>query len=888
MADIPYDATRGEDLYDGTLDFNAMDDAYDSALPNAFLWRADDAAQVRDFCEYVRQDTVIGNAKKLYGIAINSGASAPSDLDVLQYDNASGEWVNQPVDLGSITYVALSPQATPPAWSEGLFYFDDNEKCFVAYNDESDVAQCIGRETFARVYNGTGSDITDGSLVYIEGAFSGKPSIALAQADLRTTSRFLGMATHTIENATYGYVTVRGVVNNLDTSSFTAGQTVYLSPTTAGELTATRPTGEDFVCEVGTVLTSDVSVGSVYINPSVSELTAEMSRSKGFPANNAAESTLSFVDGTRTFSITPVGAEFHFYQEGVKYTKTSAESLVISNDTGSHFIYYDSGTLAELVNPSDSQIQELILNKPLVAFVYWNATDAKAIIVAEERHKAQTTDGFTPKDHVYTHVHEGARYLSGFTPSNVGTGGAGSSNAHAQFGIGAGALDDEDITNASDAIASTTGLRYYYRSGASGDWTYGTNAGYSFPVGATPLPQFNENTGATWQLTEVSSGSFMLLHVFGLNSIDTSLNAGCVLGQDEYATIGAAQTAAEDDIYNFSRGTDFPFQEFVPVATFILECKTSFTNTPQARLVLTGDGGQFVDFRSVSGGAGISGGGAATPPGGSDGQVQYNNGGAFGGSSAFTFDDLTNTMSVTNFTCSGVTVLQNATISGGTIDGPTIGATTEATIDHDALANFVANEHIDHSGVNITGGVGLTGGGAITTSRSIDLDINSLTAESTVDTATDYFAMYDADSAGHKKVLVGNIPRTWGTITGTLSNQTDLQSALDGKLSTSAVQGDITQEINNQTGTSYTLQDSDHGKLVTLSNASAITLTVPTGLRSDFECAVMQLGAGQATFTASGTTINNRGSFTKTSGQYAMTGIRQYATNTFVTTGDMS
>lgn len=45
----------------------------------------------------------------------------------------------------------------------------------------------------------------------------------------------------------------------------------------------------------------------------------------------------------------------------------------------------------------------------------------------------------------------------------------------------------------------------------------------------------------------------------------------------------------------------------------------------------------------------------------------------------------------------------------------------EADVDHDALSNFVANEHIDHSGVSLSAGAGLTGGGDITTSRSFDV-----------------------------------------------------------------------------------------------------------------------------------------------------------------------
>jgi len=46
----------------------------------------------------------------------------------------------------------------------------------------------------------------------------------------------------------------------------------------------------------------------------------------------------------------------------------------------------------------------------------------------------------------------------------------------------------------------------------------------------------------------------------------------------------------------------------------------------------------------------------------------------------------------------------------------------ETTLNHDNLSGFVTNEHIDHSGVSITGINGLTGGGNITTSRTITLD----------------------------------------------------------------------------------------------------------------------------------------------------------------------
>ena len=47
--------------------------------------------------------------------------------------------------------------------------------------------------------------------------------------------------------------------------------------------------------------------------------------------------------------------------------------------------------------------------------------------------------------------------------------------------------------------------------------------------------------------------------------------------------------------------------------------------------------------------------------------------------------------------------------------------------DHDVLTNYVATQHVNHSSVSITGGDGLSGGGDITASRTIDVDIAGTT-----------------------------------------------------------------------------------------------------------------------------------------------------------------
>ena len=92
--------------------------------------------------------------------------------------------------------------------------------------------------------------------------------------------------------------------------------------------------------------------------------------------------------------------------------------------------------------------------------------------------------------------------------------------------------------------------------------------------------------------------------------------------------------------------------------------------------------------------------------------------------------------------------------------------------------------------------------------------------------------------------------------------------------------------INDQTGTTYTLAVGDNGKVVVLDNASAVTVTVPSGLGAGFNCSFVQKGAGQVSFSASGTTINNRQSHTKINAQYGVASIVAYAADTFVLAGD--
>lgn len=98
---------------------------------------------------------------------------------------------------------------------------------------------------------------------------------------------------------------------------------------------------------------------------------------------------------------------------------------------------------------------------------------------------------------------------------------------------------------------------------------------------------------------------------------------------------------------------------------------------------------------------------------------------------------------------------------------------------------------------------------------------------------------------------------------------------------------------NAQTGTTYTLVLTDKGKLLTLNNASAITLTIPLNSSVAFPVKsridLAQLGAGQVSIAATGgVTIRSSGSKLKITGQYSGASLTKIATDEWLLVGDIA
>jgi hypothetical protein len=98
--------------------------------------------------------------------------------------------------------------------------------------------------------------------------------------------------------------------------------------------------------------------------------------------------------------------------------------------------------------------------------------------------------------------------------------------------------------------------------------------------------------------------------------------------------------------------------------------------------------------------------------------------------------------------------------------------------------------------------------------------------------------------------------------------------------------------FNAQTGTTYTLVSGDLNKLVTLSNASAITLTVPNGIfTTGQQVNIQQIGVGQVTVVSDGTSVLTSTGATSTApklrSRYSAATILCTSSNNFTVIGDI-
>ena len=134
----------------------------------------------------------------------------------------------------------------------------------------------IGQETVIRVVNKTATNVTllqsNYQAVRITGAQGLRPKVDLAQATNDILSaETIGLVTETILNNQEGFINTSGLVRGINTTGSLQGETwadgdvIYLSPTTAGNVTNIKPIAPNHLIIIGYVISAHITQGTIFV-----------------------------------------------------------------------------------------------------------------------------------------------------------------------------------------------------------------------------------------------------------------------------------------------------------------------------------------------------------------------------------------------------------------------------------------------------------------------------------------------------------------------------------------------------------------------------------------------------------------------------------------------
>ena len=203
----------------------------------------------------------------------------------------------------------------------------------------------------AKVFNNSGGALTAGQAVYNAtwNVANTAPEVGLAQANAAGTCPCHGLIEAGVSNGAVGSIRTHGILNNIDTSIWSEGTDLWLSPVVAGGLTSTEPTTSgQYKQFIGTVIRQHATLGVIEVNLGPAILIVAPFSLNAQTANQTLTvgAGLSQVTATsgQTFQIaTSYGAQFqttgNYASTNHSHNIVTSGAILVTNSSNSLTIY---------------------------------------------------------------------------------------------------------------------------------------------------------------------------------------------------------------------------------------------------------------------------------------------------------------------------------------------------------------------------------------------------------------------------------------------------------------------------------------------------------------------------------------------------------------------
>ncbi len=319
------------------------------------------------------------------------------------------------------------------------------------------------------------------------------------------------------------------------------------------------------------------------------------SRSAGFFWPGGPDLSLNWDDVSRTLTLTPAPALdpeseyvphfrfFSFVSKPVLHRRYNPDFIILPNEEGLYAIYYDVNpdtrlqALTYTINPDEFETATIIMDKVLVAWIYYDAVAGKALYFGDSRYGSE----WPPQIHFWAHKTLNSLRQEGLAITDATYEGTGLFESDTDFNITAGKLWHEDIFAETPEVPLGQEIPVWYFD-QNGLPRYTSQAGKKIFNAGSGLLAYNPPTAG---IAEASDLNYVVYHYFATNCVFQPHIA--VMGKNKYTLRSLASAAISTEVILLK--DSLPHSNLLHIGSIIFQTSHDYANSSKARAIFGTD-----------------------------------------------------------------------------------------------------------------------------------------------------------------------------------------------------------------------------------------------------------------------------------------------------------